>query len=213
MSNSQFDRTLDIRQGRDPAALRPMPKRDGLDNTWLTPSCLSTALIKKVLPHLNPDLPIWECAAGDGRILDALCAAGRKVIATDIAPQRDDIGRLDFLTETMPESAIGGALITNPPFARSGLGDRFFARALKLLDRKKLVVVIFLQRDGAASTDGRAEIFGRAACEFRCCWRPRWIPGSTEGPRWAFSWSVWHADSAGPPVIHFLRKRDLGDVR
>jgi hypothetical protein len=204
--NSELE--LDIAQGRDPAALRPTPNRTGLDE-WTTPADLCACLVECVLASFDPALPIWECAAGDGAIVDALRMAQRRVWATDIAPRREDIGRLDFLTQAPPQEIRGGILVTNPPFARSGLGDRFLRRGLELLDDGILLAVIFLQRGDASSTDGRAEIFNRSAVEFRANWRPRWIPGTTEGPRWWFAWHVWHAEHRGPPVTLRLRKHEF----
>jgi hypothetical protein len=70
---------------RDPASLRPQPRRNGAD-FWPTPSCLIGALTGRVVPIL-PQAPIWECAAGDGRLSLALRAAGYRVVASDIEPR------------------------------------------------------------------------------------------------------------------------------
>jgi hypothetical protein len=202
---------LDLERGRDPAALRPTPARAGLDNEWITPPDLIAALVERVLPALDGIgcLPIWECSAGNGVIVDALRMAQRRVYASDIAPLRDDITRHDFLNDEPPLEVLGGILCTNPPFARSGLGDHFLHRGLELLDRGDLSAVVFLQRGGADATDARAEIFNRATAQFLRCWRPRWIPGTTEGARWWFSWFVWHADNAGPPITIRVRKGEV----
>ena len=63
---------------RDPAARRPTPQRKDFD-FWPTPTELRAALIEAVLPTL-PSGPVWECAAGDGILVDALRSAGREVI-------------------------------------------------------------------------------------------------------------------------------------
>jgi hypothetical protein len=86
-------------------------------------------LTRHVLPLL-PKGPIWEPAAGNGALVDALVRAGRHVVATDIDPQRHDIARLDFLNDELPPATRGAILATNPPFR---LTDRF-ERALGLLD-------------------------------------------------------------------------------
>jgi hypothetical protein len=200
---------LDIAQGRDPAPLRPTPARAGLDQQWITPVCLCSCLVERVLPTLDSTSPIWEGAAGNGAIVDAVRATGREVIATDIAPRRADIGQLDFLKDPPPTEAIGGILATNPPFARSGLGDLFLARAMALLEAGDLSAVVFLQRGDASSTDGRAELFNRSAAEYRCNWRARWIQGTTQGPRWWFAWHVWRSDHVGPPATFRIRRREL----
>ena len=60
---------------RQDAALRPQPSRDGADY-WPTPASLIGALIPHVLPTL-PAGPVWECAAGDGRLAAAMRDARR----------------------------------------------------------------------------------------------------------------------------------------
>src|SRR6516162_8179805 len=116
----------------DRAARRPAPRRDDVD-LWPTPACLTTALIGKVLPTL-PDGVIWECAAGDGHLVDALRLAGRDVIASDIMRQRDGFLQLDLVNDPPPPRTHDGVLVTNPPYAGSGLGDPFLGRTMSLLD-------------------------------------------------------------------------------
>ena len=70
------------------------------------PPDLRVALTEKVLPTL-PAGPFWECAAGDGYLADAIAATGREVIASDIAPQRRGITRLDFLNDPPPNATRG----------------------------------------------------------------------------------------------------------
>jgi hypothetical protein len=60
------ERPPEPRPIRDRPALRPQPGRDGPD-FWPTPPCLTRAFVRHVLPALPPS-PIWECAAGDGRL-------------------------------------------------------------------------------------------------------------------------------------------------
>lgn len=196
---------------RDPAALRRAPRRDDLD-FWPTPSCLTAALIGWVLPTLPAGL-IWEPASGDGYLVDPLRAAGREVIATDINPQRRDIGRLDYVHDPAPAATRGAVMITNPPFGGSGLLDPFIARTMALLESGHLRAAVLLQRADATGTDGRAEIFNGAAAEWTCCWRPVWIPGSEPRGRWWFEWVVWLSDCSGPPTNRRLRYRDLTDAR
>src|SRR6516165_1379622 len=98
----------------DPSARWPTPKRADKD-FWPTPPELQAALIRYVLPLL-PEGPVWENAAGDGVLADALIQAGREVILSDIDPQRRGIMRIDFLKDDPPPSTRGSILITNPPF-------------------------------------------------------------------------------------------------
>lgn len=69
--------------------------------------------------------PVFEPAAGSGRMVRALRAAGLKVTAQgDIKSGHDFLKR----TKTFP-----GDIITNPPY-RDGLADKFVRHALKLAD-------------------------------------------------------------------------------
>jgi len=73
-------------------------------------------------------------------------------------------------------------------------------RRLGLLDSGHLIGAVMLQRADSAGTDGRVDVFNRAAAEWTCCWRPVWIPGSDGNGRWWFSWFVWLPGQSGPPV-------------
>jgi hypothetical protein len=190
---------------RDKAARRPTPLRTGELDFWPTPPELRTALVRYVLPLL-PEAPVWECAAGDGALVDALISAGRRVVATDIAPQRPDIARLDFLRHAPPAEACGAVAVTNPPFNQM---DEFIGRALELLDSGHLSAVVLLLRGDHAAAQGRGGHLNRAVHEVMVTARTTWIPGSTESPRWWFHWVVWLADRTGPPVVRRVNRADL----
>ena len=182
----------------DPTARRPTPRREDFD-FWPTPPELRVVLIKEVLPMLPP-APIWECAAGDGVLVDDLRAAGRAVIASDINPQRRGIIGLDFVHDDPPATTKGSILATNPPFGKSGLLDPFLARMMALLDGGWLSAAVLLLRADATATIGRTDLLNRAVYEWTSCWRQRWIPGTTGQPRWWFHWFAWLPSHAGPPV-------------
>lgn len=77
------------------------------------------AAVLPLLPHLGPLIRFAEPCAGDGRLIDALEAAGHRCVwASDIEPRRADI------TENDAEHCGSGAIdcfITNPPWSRSVL--------------------------------------------------------------------------------------------
>lgn len=139
-------------------------------------------------------------------LVDDLAAAGRTVIASDIDPQRSGIIRLDFLHDEPPATTRGSILATNPPFGQSGLLDPFLARTMALLEAGWLSAAALLLRADATATIGRSDILNRAVAEWTCCWRQRWIPGTTGQPRWWFHWFAWLPGSSGPPVNHRLVK-------
>jgi hypothetical protein len=181
----------------DPAALRPQPHRDGPD-FWATPSCLVAALIHYVLPTL-PRGPIWEPACGDGRLVDALRNAGRHAVATDLYSTPS----VDFLCAPPPAPARFAAIVTNPPFNQL---DAFIARGRELLDASITDSLVLLWRHDAFMADCRVDALNHAALIVGCNWRVRWIPGTTQSPRWACSWVAWRTDHAGPPVTLHVRR-------
>jgi hypothetical protein len=187
-----------VARSRDLASLRPQPRRDGHD-FWATPPCLIDALIQHVLSELSP-AAIWECAAGDGRLAQALSAAGYAVLASDIDPRAVGIERRDFLTEEPPPS--GFVAVTNPPFCTI---DRFLARGVHLLDDGLIAGLVLLVRCDTLTAASRADTFNRAAGILTCCWRPVWIEGSKGNGRWSNAWVWWLPDNPGPPTARWLR--------
>jgi hypothetical protein len=71
-----------------------------------TPAWVTAALI----PHLRPIRRVWEPAAGLGKMVCALGAAGLEVEGSDIADG------VDFLLQRAVRSGAD-AIITNPPYA------------------------------------------------------------------------------------------------
>jgi hypothetical protein len=189
---------------RDPSARLPTPKRRDKD-FWPTAPELRIALIRYVLPLL-PEGPIWEPAAGDGVLADALIEAGRDVILSDIDPQRRDIRRIDFLTDDPPPATRGSSAITNPPFNTC---DAFCDRMLELLDAGHLRAVVLLYRGDKANTEGRIKAINRACHELTCTPRTIWIPGSNGSPRWWSTWITWLPGKEGPPVNRRINRADL----
>jgi len=187
---------------RDRAAIRPQPARSGTD-WWPTPPCLTAALLRCVLPHLSG--PIWEPAAGDGCLADAMRQAGRTVLASDLEPRAPDILTHDFL-HAPPPAVAGSALVTNPPFNAL---DRFINRSLALLDAGFVSAVVLLLRSDALTSARRAAALNRAEREVLCCWRPVWMPGTRGGGRWSNGWITWRAGHTGPPTTLHLRRADL----
>ena len=71
--------------------------------------------VAPLLPHLPKKLLFDEPCAGNGILLDHLEAAGHRCLqATDIKPQRDDVGMYDVFDI---KSAYGDCFITNPPWS------------------------------------------------------------------------------------------------
>ena len=182
------------------------PSARGPKDFWPTPPELLVALIRYVRPLL-PAGPIWENAAGDGVLADALMRAGREVIQSDIDPQSRGILRRDFLRDDPPPATRGSILITNPPF---WIIDAFCERALQLLDADHLRAVTLLYR-----ADEWIEVFNRAAHELTITARTKRIPGtggSSRSPRWRLTWITWLAGEEGPPVNRATNRGDLASL-
>ena len=73
--------------------------------------------LKPLLPYLDKNKIIWECAAGRGNLTNALKNLGYKVVATDILEGKD------FLNYKPDSYDI---ILTNPPYS---LKNEFLARA------------------------------------------------------------------------------------
>jgi hypothetical protein len=183
---------------KDPAMMRPQPKRDGADS-WATPTCLTEALLTHVLPT-TPDGIIWEPAAGNDHLANAMRSAGRIVLSTDI----DDVFGTDFLTHPMPLDHVA-AIITNSPYGRRL--TPFIQRGLQHLDAGKAEQLTLLLRFDHLSSKRRVPLLNRAALFVYCCWRPHWLPLSedSKAPRFSFVWVTWRAGWNGRPEIVFVR--------
>ena len=185
-------------RSRDPAALRAQPKRNGSD-FWPTPRCLTRALIEHVLPDL-PRAPIWECAAGDGRVAESMRTAGYSVFASDIEPRGEGIERRDFLRDEPPH--LGLIAVTNSPFGKHL--TLFITRGLRLLDQGGIEGLVLLVRHDALMAQERVDAFNRAASVLHCSWRAVWIEGSRGNPRWTCSWLTWLPGHTGPAAVRWL---------
>lgn len=183
---------------RDPASLRPQPKRDPRE-LWATPPCLRRAAIAHVLPYLPPG-PIWECAAGDGRFAEDMRAAGRVVFASDIEPRGEGIQRLNFLHDEPPQPRP--IAVTHSPFGKHL--TLFITRGLRLLDQGCIGGLVLLVRHDALMAQERVDAFNRAASVLHCNWRAVWIEGSSGNPRWTCSWLTWLPRHAGPTAVRWL---------
>jgi hypothetical protein len=192
----------------DRAGLKTPKARPEDNEFWPTPPCLRAALTHYVVPNLPAGRIIWECAAGDGTLGDAIAATGRQVFMSDIDPQRRGILRHDVYDPPPPET-VGSIAVTNLPWSEERL-DPFIARMLGLLDEGHLRgVVLLLRADHVGGAQGRAPVFKRAAHLVTCCWRPIWIPGTKGNGRWWCLWVTWLADWQGPTNIRFLDPAEL----
>jgi hypothetical protein len=155
-------------------------------DAYETPEWVTQAL----LPHLPTRLRIWEPAAGAGKMLRALRAAGHAVVGTDI------VEGVDFLTTADPPPI--DAIITNPPY---GLAQEFIERALACAP----LVAMSLRTDyDHAKT--RQHLFGKCpafAKKLVLTRRIVWFESEKAAPSFNHAWYIWDQSHTGSPVLAY----------
>ena len=145
-----------------------------------------------VIPFLPaPPCTIWECAAGGGKMVTSLRAAGFNVLATDL--------ELDFLTRPAPGPFTG--IVTNPPYA---LAVEFIERALGMIPLDGFCA--FLLRTDFDHAKSRQHLFAGSdpfARKLVLTRRIRWIEDSTGSPSFNHAWFLWNRAHRGEPTIAY----------
>ena len=90
------------------------PLRQGSPDDFQTPP----EALEPLLPYLIKGWHIWECASGNGNLVAELLERRFVVTGTDILPETDSRGQVDFLDFTIEKYPTFGfdCIITNPPF-------------------------------------------------------------------------------------------------
>lgn len=157
-----------------------------------TPAWVTEALV----PHLPKLGCVWEPAAGSGKMVRPLEAAGFLVVQSDIN-QGQDFLRL--------HSPIGGgpdAIITNPPYE---LATEFVQHAIGLMQNARGMVAMLLRTDfDHAKT--RANLFSmspRFAKKVVLTKRIKWFEDSKGQPSFNHAWFIWDWKHEGPPTLAY----------
>jgi hypothetical protein len=137
---------------------------------------------------------ILEPACGDGRIAEALRAAGARVCATDI----EDRGYsrlqrlLDFTTHEFPQFD-GDGIVTNPPSGeRNQLAARFVELAIERIGDGGFVAMLLPNDFDCAA--GRRHLFGDCRTFYAKLVLTRriiWFEGPGASPKENHSWFIW----------------------
>jgi hypothetical protein len=153
-----------------------------------------------VIPHLKVAkvTSIWEPAAGDGGMSNALDRAGFEVRATDV---KSGIDFFDTAHKPVP------AVVTNPPYGIQGkLAERFIERALELTRPHKGVVAMLLKVDFDSGSTRRRFFADCPAwlTKLVLLKRIEWFK-SQNGmtPSENHAWYVWSWRHDGPPRIAY----------
>ena len=145
---------------------------------------------------------IWECAAGDLNMANALREQGRKVYASDIKTYSKKLdGKHNFLKmKKLPMEGIRG-IVTNPPYAK-GQPELFIRKALWFMENHDVkTIAMLLKTEYSHNSKNRRDLFDKHfACKFELTRRIRWIPNTKTTPRELHSWFIWHKDHAQQPV-------------
>ena len=178
----------------DPAMLGPARYERHERDAYSTPEWCTEALLNNV--KIAGDWRVWEPASGDGAIVDVLSQRGLNVLATDITKN------VDFLTVEPGEPFYDGvsAVVTNPPY---NVADEFIRQALRLMRLRRGLVAMLLRNEFDCARK-RIDLFGDCrhfSIKLVLTRRPRWIPGTTTGPRHNFAWFIWDFQQIGPPTI------------
>ncbi len=174
------------------------PLVDRKDDLYETPDVAVHALLRQKeigLPHR-----IWECAAGPGRIVKVLRAAGHEVLGSDLVDYGEPThfsGR-DFLMERACPPGTG-AIVTNPPFK---LATEFAEHAVELCP-----LVVMLLRLAFLESKRRAALIDRLSRVYVFDRRlPMMHRAGWEGRKansgMAFAWMVWDRSHRGPTELH-----------
>jgi hypothetical protein len=178
-----------------------------------TPSWVVTEALAE---HVDlAGMRVWECACGDGRMAEALKAAGASVNASDIE-NRGYIGSdalLDFVAGQHPSTARFSAIVTNPPFGPRGkLAEQFIAVGLQqLTDFGFMALLLPVDFDSAKT---RARFFagcphfaGKIILTKRIVWFANSDP-QRENPKENSAWFLWNrtAIRGRAPIVRYAPK-------
>ena len=154
-----------------------------------TPEWVTCAL----LPYLGNIISVWEPAAGSGKMVRVLEAAGLQVLTTDISAGQD------FLLAG--EQSVD-AIVTNPPYRYA---TQFIEHALRLASGGGGKVAMLLRTDFDHAKK-RRHLFSdcRAfACKLVLTKRILWIENSTGQPSFNHAWYIWDHKHAGKPTLEY----------
>jgi len=187
--------TAKIAPGKDPFMYRQMTYERRDNDAYYTPDWCTEALLSKVsFPG-----PIWEPAAGQGRMAAVLRQGGYQVVESDIdrAPEE----ALDFLG-TNAMLGQSRSIVTNPPY---NIAHAFVRHALELALPGGGMVALLLRHEFDCAKK-RRPLFEQAHFQRKLTLttRPRWMQNTGNSPRHNFAWYVWDGRHHGPAQLDWL---------
>jgi hypothetical protein len=155
---------------------------------------------RTLLPVLRPVSRVWEPAAGQGKMTEALRDAGYEVVATDIADG------VNFLAESHHRGAQ--AIITNPPFNQA---REFIEHALVLMEPVRGQIAMLLRTDFDHAIT-RQHLFGGCpafAKKLVLTKRIVWYERPRAAPSFNHAWYLWDWQHSGAPNLVYPPCLDL----
>jgi hypothetical protein len=178
-------------------------------------------VVEALAAHVDlAGLRIWECACGDGRMAEALKAAGASVYASDVETRDYRLDAvLDFLAGQIPEGERFDGIITNPPFGKRGkLAEQFIKRGLKqIADCPFMALLLPADFDSAKTRPplfaGCPHFAGKIVLTKRIVWFTNPDP-RRENPKENSAWFLWSRNviRGRPPIVLYapLSHRERG---
>jgi hypothetical protein len=147
-------------------------------------------------------LTVWEFACGDGRMVEALRAAGcARVYSTDIVDRGNGQDEtLDFLSAQIPAVMDFDLFATNPPFGKGGrTAVAFIEVGLRRLPIGGMLALLLPCDFDSAKTRARyfgdcRHFVGKIVLTERVIWFKR-NDGKREAPRENSAWFLWQRNS------------------
>jgi len=141
---------------------------------------------------------VWECASGNGAMVDVLKQYGHDVIATDI------INGEDYLLIKRDADII----ITNPPF---NISDKFIEKAVN-----ECSIVAFLLKTQYWHAKKRYKLFKKHSPSYilPLTWRPDFLyqerkNGAKGSPTMDVNWNVWIKGDSTTKYLPLLKPNNI----
>jgi hypothetical protein len=174
-------------------------------------------VIEALAEHVDlAGMRVWECACGDGRMAEALKAAGASVFASDIEPRGGSIDAvINFVAGQIPQAEHFDGVITNPPFGNRGkLAEQFIRTGLQLMLLCPFMALLLPADFDSAKTRmplfaGCQHFAGKIVLTKRVAWFTNPDP-KRENPKENSAWFLWsrNAIRGRSPVILYAPRGD-----
>jgi hypothetical protein len=178
---------------------------------YTTPHWVLEALIQH-LPVAGKK--IWEPAAGTGQMVEALRAAGAKVLATDIHDYGFRLARVFDFTAPLPADwPLPDGIITNSPYGdRNQLAVRFIELGLQRIGASGFLALL-LPNDFDSAVTRRHLFADCSAFSMKIVLTRRivWFAGPGAAPKENHSWFVWGLPARArqaPIIVYAPRAAD-----